>query len=209
MKAQLTSFKKPVHIIQVFRTINIYTKAEKSFADRKDKLAWKPISSIAGYVRDGIAYLPEDIVNYPNFETYDIILMMDKNLPNPRNYTFTTEENLLFRRNSQNKFDAFSLKFDENIEIHLNHSYFSVGTPKRENFKICDLKLNQPIEIKINGKIDFSGSGRLQRSFMEQDYIFEYLGEFTTYNLIKEPVSPIIKDIPTERKLIDLNKTLY
>jgi hypothetical protein len=209
MKPQSITFKKPIKVFQVFRNFNVYKKDEKSFEKRKEKLAWKPIASSSGHINDGIVYLPESIVNHPNFETYDMILMMDDNIPNPQNYFLTEEKVLFFRRKSLNKLDTFIIKFDERIEVHLKYGYFSVGTPERDDFKICELKMNQPVEIKINGKIDFSGSGRRGRSFQEQEYIFDYLGDFIECVLLKEPLSSITKQVPQNRKVVDLNKTLW
>ncbi len=209
MKPQSITFKNPVKIFQVFRNFNIYEKDEKSFEKRKEKLEWKPISSTSGYAKDGLIYLPESMLNHPNFETSEMVLMMDDNIQNPQNVTLTFEKNLSFKRKSLNKLDAFLLKFDETIEVHLQYGYFQVGTPKRDNFKICELKLNQATEVKINGKVDFSGSGRRRRSFQEQAYIFEYIGDFKTCILLREPFPVTIKQVPADRKVIDLNKTLW
>lgn len=203
------TFHQPVKIIQVFRNINTYGKAEKSFANRKAKLAWKPISSIAGFVKDEIVHLPESIIDQPNFKSCELIILLDDNLPPIQNILFTQEKNHCYKRNSLNKLDAFQLKFNETIEIHLAYSYFQVGLPARSNFKICELQQEKPVAIKINGKTDFSLTGRRERNFTEQEYIFVDLGNFSNYSLLPSTAPAILKTAPTNSKVIDLNKPLW
>ncbi|MDQ7948378.1 MAG: hypothetical protein REI93_06025, partial [Pedobacter sp.] len=61
----------------------------------------------------------------------------------------------------------------------------------------------------VNGKFDFSLTGRRARTYIDQTYIFEHLGEVSSYAFLKEPLIPLLKTVPTAYKLIDLNKTLF
>jgi hypothetical protein len=209
MKPQPPISKKPFRVIQLFRNINSYGKDEKSFEDRKDKIAWKPIESTAGFVKENVVHLPESILEQPNFERCDLILMIDDNFQSFQNVVYTSEKNLCFRNKSSNKFDFLQIKLDEKIEIYLKPGYFEVGFPERNEFKVCELTIAKPVSIKINGKRDFSLTGRRARTFIEQEYIFNYIGDFTEIIIEKEPFNPVLKSIPVERKTIDLMKPLW
>ncbi len=209
MKPQPITFKKPIKIVQLFRNINTYGKEEKSFEDRKEKIAWKPISSTAGFVKDNVVHLPESILAQPNFEHCDLIVLIDDNFQASQNVVYTNEKNLCFRNKSSNKLDFLQIKLEEKIELFIKPSYFEIGDPERDEFKVCELTIAKPISIKINGKRDFSLTGRRARTFIEQEYIFNYIGDFTTIQIEKEPFTPIVKNVPTEKKVIDLMKTLW
>lgn len=62
MKLQSVIFKKPFKLVQLFRNINTYGKDEKSFEDRKEKLAWKSIQSTSGYLKDEVVHLPASVL---------------------------------------------------------------------------------------------------------------------------------------------------
>ena len=70
-------FQKPAKLVQVFRQINEYTKAEKSFTDRKEKLQWRQISSPNGYFANGKFYLPSSILADKKFGNCDLITIED------------------------------------------------------------------------------------------------------------------------------------
>lgn len=209
MKPQSIIFKKPFKVVQLFRNINSYGKDEKSFEDRKEKIAWKPIHSTSGFVKENAVHLPESILEQTNFELSDLVLIIDDNFQKSQNVVYTKEKNIYFRNKSTNKFDFLQIKLDEKIELYLKPGYFEVGFPERDEFKICELTLNKPISIKINGKRDFSLTGRRARTFVEQEYIFNYIGDFKEIVVEKEPLSSVIKIIPTEFKVIDLMKNLH
>lgn len=104
------------------------------------------------------------------------------------------------------QFKCFNIQQKENIEIHLNWNYWDIGIPERENFKICELQKNKPIEINVNGKRDFSMTGRRARTFVERNFIIEYLG---TVSEIEETNNIFQKKIPTTKKRINLLKKLF
>lgn len=220
MKPQQLIFKKPIKIFQVFRNVNVYGKSKKSFDDRKDDIAWKDIHSKAGHISGNELYLSEQILKNPDLENCDLIIIEDDNQietfsSSDLSYTKIIgstnelEYNYCFRTSKPNKFRIFEIRNNENIELHLKYGYFEVGIPERENFKLCEIKMNLPVEIKINGKTDFSMSSRRARVFKEQSYIFEYKGDFDKCKILKEPYEPLLKQVPIDRKLVDLNKPLW
>ena len=220
MKLQEITFSRPVKVFQVFRNINVYGKTKKSYDDRKDIMSWSEIHSKGGHILENELYLPMQILKNPDLKTCDLITIEDDNQPQAftaANLRFTKiigsnstpDYNHCFHLTRSNKLDIFEIRVGVHIEIHLLYGYFEVGIPKRLNFKLCDIKMNKPVEIKINGKTDFSLSSRLARVFKEQDYIIEYIGDFDKCKILKEPYEPTLKQVPTNRKVIDLMKPLW
>jgi hypothetical protein len=79
MKLQEITFRRPVKIVQVFRNINIYGKADKSFENRKEAMEWKPVSSRSGYVVDNDLFLPEKFFDNNVPGNCEIITLEDNN----------------------------------------------------------------------------------------------------------------------------------
>lgn len=203
MKPSIHIFKKPVRIVQIFRNINEYGKEDKSFDSRKEKLVWKPIVSTSGHVLDQALYLPEEISSHPKFENCNLITLTDDNLPPLQSVVIDYNKNHCFHLPSSSKLNIFHFKLADELEVHFKYGYYEVGSPTREDFKIADLKKNTPISIKINGKID----ARRQRSFMEQEYVFDYLGDFRQCFLVKDLETT--KTVPPVDKVVDLMKPLW
>jgi hypothetical protein len=101
---------------------------------------------------------------------------------------------------------------DDKFEIHLDYSanHFSIGEPKRNDHKMYVLERNQPIKISINGKSDFTMTGRKERSYGEYEYIIEYLGEVESIDFVDMNKIKVKKQL-TEKfsKTIDLRKVLH
>jgi len=201
-------FKKPVKILQVFSNIVYYHKDEKSFTDRQHKLAWRPVASLHGGVVDGQLFLPEPILKQPRLQHCDLITIVD-DISLERHHQRDLESNTCLILDVPRPIGVFNLVQKEELELHLHYNHFCVGTPERENFKICSLRVGEPVEVKINGKIDFSLTGRRARLFIEQQYIFHYLETFASAQVLKPPVSAIQKTIPYQRNLVDLWKPLW
>ncbi len=220
MKLQEIIFNRPIKVLQIFRNVNIYGKEKKSFDDRKEEVAWNIINSKSGQVINGELFLPEQILSNLDLMTCDLITIEDDNQQqefNSADLKFTkviasnskTIYNHCFHLTRPNKFDIFEIRKEEEIEFHLQYGYFEIGIPERKNFKLCEIIKNKPIEIKINGKTDSSLTSGRERIFKEQDYIIEYIGDFNKCKILKEPYNSTPKQIPSERKLIDLMKQLW
>ncbi|HEX2684833.1 MAG TPA: hypothetical protein VHL77_12900 [Ferruginibacter sp.] len=208
MKYDHFVFNRPIKILQIFSNIFVYTKKDKSFENRKEQLAWKPVASLNGYVKDGELFLPPAILKHPVLERCQLITIKDSLAP-AFNYMENMESNDCFELSAPRKLGNFKIKQAEELELHLDYNRFFIGTPKRDNIKLCNLRAGQPVEIITNGKSDFSLTGRRERKFNDQQYIFEYLGDFKTCTVLKEKENPVIKNIPAERKLVDLFKRLW
>jgi hypothetical protein len=221
MKEQEVVFTKPIEVLQVFRNIFLYRKNEKSFAHRKERMGWQDILSRSGYVLEDDLYLPEKILQNPDLTSCECITIEDNTLLHVtadeklihtdlvRTGIFETKYNNCLYLSGYNKFDIFKLSRNENLELLLEYKNINVGIPKRNNFKLCDLKQNHPVEIRINGKSDNSATRGQERVFKEQHYIIEYIGNFCKCKILKEPYPVRHKHPPENTKLIDLRKPLW
>lgn len=204
MNISRIEFRHPVKILQVFSNVNVYGKDQKSFETRREEVKWTDFVSRSGHVKDGKLFLPESVSQQPHFQNCDLITLEDS-----QQESEDAETNRCFYLHHPNPLHIFQLKKEEELVLDLKYGYFEVGTPKRNDFKLCELKLNEPVEIKINGKTDAAMASGRERKFKEQFYIFNYLGEFREAVFLKEPFAPIIKEIPRERKEVNLLKTLW
>jgi hypothetical protein len=220
MKLQEVVFQKPIVVLQVFKTIYTYGKETKSFADRKEIVKWKEINSCSGFVSENELYLPESILQNPDLRFCDLLTLEDDNLLPKldnlaqwlyklRGLNFTPATNSCFYVNQTNNFEIFEIRNKSNLELTLKYDYFTIGSPKRSNIKLCNIKEKKPVEIKINGKTDFSNSSRRTRVFKEQIYIIEHIGSFERCKILKKPLKPKVKHIPSDRKVVDLMKPLW
>ena len=135
--------------------------------------------------------------------------MSDHNNPEMLFANNMEDRNSCFRLSQPNRFAIFELRKQEELELYLQYGYFEVGIPERKNFKLCTIKKQQPIEIKINGKTDFSATSRRERTFKEQHFIIEYVGDFNSCKLLKSPITPHVKQPPKPIKVVDLLKPLW
>jgi len=222
---------KPCHVIQLFSNSYTYGKANKNFESRKEFAKWKTeiksntffdekiwISRAAYENRLGV--LDNLIVLLDtNFNTYDDgvnLKRLDKKLSDNENLNqliynqqVKEKESLMLSklRYTPTKIQLFTLKLAEEIELFIDWDYWKMGNPKRENFKVAELKKNCPVNIKIDGKRDFSLTGRSKRTFIENNYILEYKGMVREIEVLKEN-KIFIKKIPQDVKEINLMKYL-
>lgn len=209
VKATVIQLKKPVKVLQVFCKVVYYRKDEKSFADRKHKLEWQAVDSVNGHSIDQQLFLPERMLEHPRLMRCDLIAIVDDQTVE-HYHGRELEHNDCLVLDVPRPLGIFNLAQKEELELHLRHEPLSTEIPKRDGFKISDLRKGEPIEVKINGKYDFSlfGSPRA-RVFKEQQYIFQYVGDFTSFQVLKQPITSIHKRIPENRKLVDLLKPLW
>lgn len=208
MKDQHFEFNRPIKILQVFSNVLRYTKEERSFDKRKEKLEWRPMQSAHGYIKDKELFLPESILQHPALERCNLITIKDSQT-HEFAYMERMEHNDCFELTAPRKLGNFKIKLGEELELFLDYDRFFIGIPKRANIKLCSLRLKQPVEIAINGKTDFSLTGRRDREFTDQHYIFEWLGDFKTCQVLNERAKPVIKHIPAKRKLVDMIKPMW
>jgi len=207
MKEEIIKTKKSKLLLQVYHNYVQYHKDMKSYSDRKEVTKWKTeLNSKSAYLKDGKLILSKSDYN-TDLLNCDLIIMNDFN---SESEIKALKQVQYFNLVGKVKFEIFQLKkVDEQIELHLLYDYYEIGEPKRENFKLCNLEMNTPIEIKINGKLDHSLSSGRERTYKEHCYIFHLIGETDAFELVRPPFKGSIKNIPKPLKTVDLIKKLY
>lgn len=234
MSESIIHTRQPKRIIQVFHNHLRYTKDRKSFTDRKGDLAWKEqIRSQAPFLKEGTLVIPRT-AHPTDLETCDTIIVHDFNVDSeaeaiqmlqqkyPREllesekradgqyYPVLRQIQFVQLTGSRKHIDIFLLKqAEDRIEIHLQYDLFAIGEPRRDNFKLGNLEEDIPIEIKINGKLDYALASGRERTYYEQDYIFHFLGQTKAFALARDPFGGSLKQIPKPAKVVDLMKRLY
>jgi hypothetical protein len=199
-------FQKPAIVLQVFRQINEYTKDEKSFAVRKEKLKWKEMASLNGYVANGSLYLPSSLLEDRKFGNCDLITIEDEADSTPQhewkiiNGKLEKGNNHCFNLHHRSAYEIFWFTNNNPLQLALNYSSAYVGDPSRDSFTIAALEKGCPVEVKINGKMDTSRG----RYYKEQCFVFQLLGEFDRCFLLEDNATPVYKQLPEGRKLVDL-----
>lgn len=223
---------KMTDVVQIYKSVDRIEKPDYDTTSRQSVGVWETIVSKTGFLNEGIITLPIESKNDPKVKNADLIIIQDikgfdpfvvnKSWDNSQFHEWfkNSRKEYLNSVNLQLKgfsilskpwtFEIFELKRTDNdcIEVWLNYSD-TIGIPKRESHKIAELKVGKPIRFKINGKDDFTMSGRKQRTFSEFDYILEYLGtadkiEYKELNKIETTKTVLVK----ECKVIDERKIL-
>ncbi len=183
-----------IDVIQIYKSVKAFTKSSytpesrKQFQERKNA-----IDSYEGYLEDGTLFLPLEYKDMSEIKDAGLIIIQDSEaniFPGEE-----TENPCIFKQlNTPKSFEIFRIKRSDDVyELFLDYTSnaLRIGIPKRDNHKICELKPSKPVRYKINGKSDFTMSGRKERSFCEFDYIIEWEGkaeriEFCALNRIKK-----------------------
>lgn len=199
---------KTKHVIQLFDNSSIYGKDLKSFDARKENTRWRnSIQSQSGFLQNDVLSINRSAIN--GLFAGDTIVLIDYHRASHQTVSKNIEQ-LVFGNinNSSFSWKIMQFKVQNQLNLYLKWDYWEIGFPRRNSFKLCHLEKGQPIELKINGKRDFSMSSRKERTFIEKNYIVEYLGEAKTVEFLDASYFPISKTIPTERKEINLMKVL-
>ena len=225
-----------IDVIQILKSVERIDKSDYTTASRQLLDQWdNSFVSSTGFLTDRTVILPPDTVDKLDQNSVDLIIIQDiksvdsyldqtswdtTNIPEwfkngRRNDVLLANEPWLgFNRPSKIRtFDIFKIeKIDSGVfDIHLNYSVnrFHIGVPSRADHKIGELKLHKPIRYRLNGKSDFTLTGRKQRTFVEYDYLFEYLGQADTIEFMELNKIKKTKSIPIDNcKLVDERKLL-
>ena len=161
------------YILQIYITAEFIEKLEYTTQKRQSIGNWESIKSKAGYVSGETLFLPDDNRQNDTIPSVDLIIIQDTiytQLPNTeiigfRNYVWPWRDGL------------FEFKFAEEETVDIWVRFNSLfNTPERSNHKIAALQPGMAVRYKVNGKSDFTLSGRKQRTYLECDYVLQNLG---------------------------------
>jgi hypothetical protein len=215
----IISRNKPIHLIQVFSNCYHYNKEYKEYSKRKEIAGWKEKISAGSFLSADLKtlVLSKDYYGQREGIPGNTVILVDYNpISDPANNSTRSntgiwnpdvQKNVWFCSLSKGIYfwKIFKLTFDEKLSIFLQWDEWKVGFPKRQNDKIIQLKINQPVEVIIDGKRDFSMSGGRERIFMMNDYIFEYKGLIGKIEISKKSFV-VQKQVPRNVKKINLLK---
>lgn len=192
-----------VDVIQLYQSRGIFTKATYTPENRKlYRALLDSIDTTAGCLENGKLLLPVEWKSFPDFKGADLLVIQDtRNWESAagnrtaksqslagqsgefnRDFILSSDRKLVaLKQLSVSKpFEIFKLRksVDDMFELELDYlaNAMTIGIPERENHKLCDLKQAAPIRYKVNGKSDFTLTGRKERTFYEFDFILEWLG---------------------------------
>ncbi len=187
-------FKQPKHVLHVFHNQHRYGKSDNNGEYRKWLLTWPDkLACNAGYLdQNGRVLLHESITALADdLAQSQMLIMTDRTVKSnylpicDRHYRDSSCHAFLKNAAHPKDYSIFRVKHADGVlTVHLNYqdngSY--IGIPRRDNFQVGELAPNQPLRVTINGKSDFSLTGRRERTFFLLDYIFIYYGEFTEFS---------------------------
>ena len=100
------------------------------------------------------------------------------------------------------RLSVFDLKPGVPIQVGFRYESSAIGYPTRNSFTLGPLEAGRPLELRINGKRDFSASGRRERTYTEQRFRLELYEGWKPGDAILHPDS-------TDILLIDLRKPMW
>ncbi len=209
----IITFKRPKVVVQVFQNIRTYSKFDSAATKTEMRRNNWPhqITSSTGFAMGNQMKLPESIHQEPDFASSHLILLNDRcpesyHHPNFRSF-------YCLHMQTPQSYEIFKINLAEDtceINLDYTHHAFRIGLPQRGNFKTGMLTAGTSLRVCINGKHDFSASGRRNRTYTEFDYIFTHLGTFAQFDTENASTLNVRKEIPFKQlKTVDLRKILY
>jgi len=204
---QEIQLKRPLQVIQVYRNASMYEKGDPVIENGRDWLRWPEKESVSGYVEQGELYLPEKADGYEDINRYSLLFLLDDFSEKEKDKLFAwkTLSNLYTQISTSLGIDFLHIKYNEELELHFNGAKYHWFPKRTAAYQLSLLKKNTPVEVKINGKSD----GHHQRYYIEEQYVFEYLGDFNHFKILTNQQMPVHKKVPLERKQIDLRELLW
>lgn len=98
------------------------------------------------------------------------------------------------------------------FDLYVNdlENHYMMNESPMNRFRIGILKKNSPVEVLINGKSDFTMTGRKQRTYFESSYLIQYVGKVESIEFLPYNEVTIERTIPDEfSQRIDLRKKYY
>ncbi|MBU2019109.1 MAG: hypothetical protein KJ941_05635 [Bacteroidetes bacterium] len=208
----LRPIKKEVDIIQFYKKDKFFTKSEYDSSGRNEFFSWpESIASKTGFLEENTLFLNSNAHSNLNSKTIGLFVLQDHIEAPPRKrdlkeFYFFSPQTL---RSNVELFEL--IKTGERYEVWFDGitNSFQIGIPKRDRFKLCNLEIGQSVEIKINGKHDFTMTGRSERTFREKQYLIKYVGKADSIEILAQNKIEKMKTLNVENlQKVDLRKIL-
>lgn len=222
-----------VDVIQVYKSREIFTKTTYTPENRKRFHDWEEnLASKQGYLDNETLILPMSFQGQVEVKTSDLVIIQDvigweqfranDSAQSPDWFKKVSADVLMQERrhlfafkqlNALKSFEIFKIRKagSDTYELFVEYAEnaMKIGIPERINHKICELKQSKPVRYQINGKSDFTMSGRKARTFYEFDYVIEWLGAASKIDFKELSKIRKTKSVPFNNiKLIDERKIL-
>jgi hypothetical protein len=210
-----------IRVFHVFKKNVVIPKRDYTPELRKSFFEWgNQLVSNLGILRDNQLLLPDeyedqvnvsrtgtviiqDIIGYSGTSAKSDYLRYAKKMDIPDWYVESWLERHpeIITYNKEDRmqdFESFSIDL-KNRELYLKDAH-----------KLCDLRIGNPVRIRLNARWDFSASSGRQRTYSESEYIIQYLGEAASVEFVPGNKLEIQRQIPWKTaKTIDLRTAFY
>lgn len=168
----------PKTVLQVFHNVVSYGKEENNAAAREALCRWQnTLQSRCGDAVNGVLSLPQELLaDRVRFERSDLLILNDYNNTAeigkrvPLHEEVSTSGVTLLQLGSRSvDYEIFQLRRGvSGLELHLAYTPHAayIGVPRRSDYQIARLEPGRPLRVTINGKFDFSASGRRARTYL-------------------------------------------
>ncbi len=200
MKAFPTTFPFPLQVIQVIRRELRWTKEDKAELKLLDWLPFPEEMELSAFVAGETLFLVENLSQNldPTGKKYLVIF---------QDGIASASEIQLLQANQALDLPPLKLSLEgEKLQLQFHWNYFGVGDPQRDDMKIASLAPGKSLEFKINGKTDFSLTGRRPRHYLEQEFLVLNHGLVDGWQALD---SPSVRRKTQADKVVDLRKLLW
>jgi hypothetical protein len=222
-KAPVVELRRPKTVLQIFRHKVVYGKGEvASPGGHRELCRWQEsFACPAADPESGALPLPQSVfADGDLLGRSDLIVLSERTggaMPGEKaglSQAGGSASADLYQLGERSVLsDIFSLRrAADRLEIHLEYSRnrHYIGAPRRGDYLLARLGSDKAVRVSINGKIDFSFSGRMARHYIALDYLFVLLGEFQRLQPLAEGQLPVTRSLAlASAKHVDLRKILY
>lgn len=212
----------PKTVLQVFHNVVRFGKEENNAEAREALCRWqKTILSRCGDVKGKSLALPQEVMaDRSRFERSDLLILNDYNNAEEVGKRVPLHEEVgasgvtLLQLGSRCiDYEIFQLsRGEKGLDLLLDYTRTApyIGAPRRNDYRLACLKPGDVLRVTINGKLDFSASGRRARSYQVRDYLIQYLGDIGSFTFQPESTPPTSKRPPlSQARHVDLREILY
>lgn len=210
----------PKSVIQAFHRAADYGKEENTHEAREALTRWRgTVLSRTGAVVEGTLVLPEEVrERWGSFGPCELVVLEDLEADSPDfRWTLSSRQagshTFLSGLDRPRPYGVFTLsRSPAGFDLHLDSD--ALGTlfqaPRRASFRVAELRPRRPVRVTLNGKRDFSLTGRRARRYTVLDYVFVYLGKVDGVEVRPPERVEEVKTVPlAEARHVDLREVLY
>ncbi|TCZ68259.1 hypothetical protein [Flaviaesturariibacter aridisoli] len=199
IQSQTILFRKPVEVLEVWRSTRLYRKNEVPLSERRGEVEWTPFESPFGTAAPGGLVIGTEVSAAIDPQTTRLLLLVSDH-PSTNQRTFYPAGFEAHTGARSFKLDVFRADLpDEWTVLLIPPTYVK---PKRTAFSLCKLRPGEPVEIRLNGKAD----GHHERMYLEWSYLFRRSAPFTQATVA---AGPFAVDPGGDHRVVDLRKLLW